>query len=118
MLFFNSFFPYPPTFREEGKDLDFWGGQPSFVLQNGSDETWCAWTDNSLYGIGLYTPVATKLLAGRFMYDGSKDSYANSTNYVAPLADFKLNFDESYTYTYYLTAGSVTEIRNTFQDLH
>ena len=105
------------TLRVE-KDLDFWGGQPSFVLQNGSDETWCAWTDNSLYGIGLYTPVATKLLAGRFMYDGSKDSDANSTNYVAPLADFKLNFDESYTYTYYLTAGSVTEIRNTFQYLH
>ena len=52
------------------------------------------------------------------MYDGSKDSEANSTNYVAPLADFKLNFDESYTYTYYLTAGSVTEIRNTFQGLH
>ena len=105
------------TLRVE-KDLDFWGGQPPFGLQNGSDETWCAWTDDAQYGIGLYTPVATSLLAGRFLYDGSADSNADSTNYVAPLAAFKLNFDEPYTYTYYLTTGSVTEIRNTFQDLH
>ena len=99
------------------RELEFWGGKAAFDLQQGNTETWCAWTDGAGYGIGLYTPIATSLLAGRFLYDGSADANANPTNYVAPLGFFVLHFDEPFTYAYHLTAGSVTEIRTAFQAL-
>lgn len=97
------------------RDLPFWAGKPAFQLKDGNNETWCAWTDDSGYGVGLFTPKAKSLLAGRFRYDGSADAGADATNYVAPLGVFGLEFDEPHSYYYYLTAGSVEEIRATFQ---
>ena len=97
------------------RQLPFWGGKPAFQLGDGNNETWCAWTDDSGYGVGLFTPKATSLLAGRYEYDGSADPGADSTNYVAPLGVFGLKFDEPHSYFYYLTAGTVDEIRATFQ---
>lgn len=97
------------------RDLPFWAGKPAFQLKDDNTETWCAWTDDSGYGVGLFTPKATSLLAGRYQYDGSADAGADSTNYVAPLGVFGLSFDKPYNYAFYLTAGSVEEIRNTFR---
>ena len=97
------------------RDLPFWAGRPAFQLKDGNNETWCAWTDDSDYGVGLFTPRAKSLLAGRFRYDGSADAGADATNYVAPLGVFGLEFDEPHSYYYYLTAGSVEQIRATFQ---
>ena len=98
------------------RDLPFWGGKPAFQLKDGNNETWCAWTDDNGYGVGLFTPKATSLLAGRYEYDGSADAGADATNYVAPLSIFKLEFDEPHSYFFYLTAGTVEEIRSTFQN--
>ncbi len=97
------------------RDLPFWAGRPAFQLKDGNNETWCAWTDDSDYGVGLFTPRAKSLLAGRYLYDGSADAGSDSTNYVAPLGVFGLEFDEPHSYYYYLTAGSVEQIRATFQ---
>ncbi len=97
------------------RELPFWARKPAFQLKDGNSETWCAWTDDSGYGVGLFTPRAKSLLAGRFLYDGSADAGADATNYVAPLGVFALEFDEPHSYYYYLTAGSVEEIRATFQ---
>lgn len=97
------------------RELPFWAGRPAFQLKDGNNETWCAWTDDSGYGVGLFTPRAKSLLAGRFQYDGSADAGSDATNYVAPLGVFALKFDEPHSYYYYLTAGSVEEIRATFQ---
>ena len=44
-----------------------------------------------------------------------KPAFSDATNYVAPLGVFALEFDEPHSYYYYLTAGSVEEIRATFQ---
>ncbi|MCR5782619.1 MAG: family 43 glycosylhydrolase, partial [Clostridia bacterium] len=96
------------------RNLPFWAGQPAFQLKDGNNEKWCAWTDDSDYGVGLFSPKAKSLLAGRFLYDGSADPGSDSTNYVAPIGVFGLEFDEPYSYLYYMTAGSVEEIRNTF----
>ncbi|MBQ7669892.1 MAG: hypothetical protein IJS45_04125, partial [Clostridia bacterium] len=96
------------------RNLPFWAGQPAFQLKDGNNEKWCAWTDDSDYGIGLFSPRAKSLLAGRFLYDGSANPGSDSTNYVAPIGVFGLGFDEPYSYLYYMTAGSVEEIRNTF----
>ena len=97
------------------RELPFWAGRPAFQLKDGNNETWCAWTDDSGYGVGLFTPRAKSLLAGRFQHDGSADAGSDATNYVAPLGVFALEFDEPHSYYYYLTAGSVEEIRATFQ---
>ena len=97
-------------------NLEFWSGKPPFALKDGNSETWCAWTDDSGYGIGLFTPEVTSLLAGRYQYDGSSDPGANSTNYVAPLRRFRLDFDEPYSYNFYITTGKTAEIRETFRD--
>ena len=98
------------------RELPFWGNSEGFALQKGNSETWCAWTDDADYGLGIFTPTATCLKAGRFEYDGSSDPGANPTNYVAPLGFFKLSFDEPYTYDYFLTTGKIDKIRSTFLD--
>ena len=97
------------------RDLPFWTENTAFQLKEGNNETWCAWTDDSGYGVGLFSPRVKSLLAGRFLYDGSADAGADATNYVAPLGVFGLKFDEPHTYYYYLTAGSVDKIRATFR---
>ena len=50
------------------------------------------------------------------MYDGSKDPAAASTNYVAPLRQMMLIFGEKIEYSYYITTGSIDEIRATFTE--
>ena len=114
--FYDGDQPWTDAPLRTERDLPFWADKPAFPLQAGNSETWCAWTDNSDYGIGLFTPDATALLAGRFEYNGSADANDNATNYVAPLGFFKLQFDEPHTYYYYLTAGKTDEIRRTFRN--
>ena len=86
-----------------------------FTVRDGNTETWCAWVDDSDYGVGLFTPGAEILLAGRFEFNGSASAEDNATNYVAPLRTFALEYGEPFSYTYYLTAGSLDEIRQTFR---
>ena len=113
-VFYDGDAPWTNAPLRVERDLVFWGGQPSMMFREDNDEKWCAWTDDSGYGVGLYSPIAQSLLAGRFLYDGTADADANPTNYVAPLGDFALRFDEPFTYDYYLTGGPVDEIRATF----
>lgn len=114
-VFYDGDKPWTGGPLREEKELPFWGGKPAFVLQDGNDENWCAWTDDSGYGVGLYSPAADRLLAGRHQFDGTADPNADPTNYVAPLGVFVLHFDEPFTYTYYLTAGQTEAIRAQFQ---
>lgn len=115
--FYDGAAPWTDAPLRTETDLGFWAGKPAFALDENNSETWCAWTDGTGYGVGLYTPVATQLLAGRFQYNGTADPEADPTNYVAPLGVFRLRFGEPFTYTYYLTAGSVSGIRQTFREI-
>ena len=115
-MFYDGEEPWTDAPLRAERDLEFWGEKPFYYdLSENNDETWCAWADNDGYAIGLFTPIATRFLAGRFMYDGTSDPDANPTNYVAPLGVFHLNYDEPFTYTYYLTSGTVDEVRETFK---
>ncbi|MBQ7639207.1 MAG: hypothetical protein IJS90_09940 [Clostridia bacterium] len=116
-VFYDGEEPWTDAPLRVESDLGFWGGKPAFNLSENNTETWCAWTDDTGYGIGLYTPIATRLLAGRFLYDGTSESNANPTNYVAPLGMYHLNFDEPFTYMYYLTSGTIQDVRKTFKAL-
>lgn len=116
-VFYDGEAPWTDAPLRTEINLEFWAGKPAFSLSEKNSETWCAWTDDAGYGIGLFTPIATRLLAGRFEYDGTSDPNANPTNYVAPLGVFRLRFDEPFTYTCYLTTGTVREIREAFKAL-
>ena len=113
--FYDGSAPWTNAPLRVERDLPFWGNEQGFYLQEGNTETWCAWTDDEDYGVGIFTPTATCLKAGRFEYNGTADANAYPTNYVAPLGFFNLRFDTPFTYYYSLTTGKVDEIRRTFR---
>lgn len=96
------------------KDLLFWAGNSDAYFALSSKEAWCAWVSANGYGIGVYTPIAEQLLAGRFSYNGSKDAGNNATNYVAPLISKTLKSYEPFEYSYYIATGNTEEIRTEF----
>lgn len=101
-------------------DLEFWGDPQfsrycRFEMKDGNPETWCAWTaGKDGFGAGLYTPGAELLFAGRFAYNASKDPEDAATNYVAPLCTLCLESYQPLEYSYLITTGDVSEIRETF----
>ncbi len=97
------------------KDLPFWAGNSNAYFNLQSKETWGAWVAPNGYGIGVYTPIAEILLAGRHEYNGSKNASDSATNYVAPLITYKLKAFDAFEYSYYITTGSVEEIRAVFE---
>mgnify|MGYP007053712667 FL=1 len=99
-------------------DLPFWPDDwpyCTFKPKAGNTETWSAFVDDDGYGLGLYTPNITRTVAGRHMYDGSKDPHAASCNYIAPLKAVKLQCFKPVEYSYLITAGQLSEIRERFK---
>ena len=100
-------------------DLPFWDGAADRCWKRMAvrqTETWCAWMNRGTdYGVGIYVPGADLFSAGRDDYNGTKDSSAGNTNYVAPLERIQIVSFEPIGYSYLLTAGSVDTIRSTFQ---
>lgn len=119
--FYNGNSPWTNGKLTTKKNLGFWGEQANQAecytdIKSGNSETWCAWISSETnYGIGLYTPNITTLLAGRFQHDNSKSSTSNSTNYVAPLQTYTIQSFVPHGYTYYITAGNVDNIRSVFK---
>lgn len=97
--------------------LPFWGGNTNAYLALNSKETWAAWRAPNGYALGVYTPMATTLLAGRHNYNGSKDAHNDATNYVAPLIKNTMKSFTPFEYTYYITTGMVEAIRDQFYEL-
>ena len=102
------------------KDLPFWGGNQNayFTLRSTNDERWCAWTDANGYGLGIYNPIAKQFIAGRFSYNGTKESVDGATNYVAPLITAKMERCKVFEYDYYVTTGNLQSIRDTFKIIY
>lgn len=89
-------------------------------MSSANDETWCAWINkDSGYGIGLYTPNVEILYAGRHgyeIYPDATDPSNGACSYVAPLCTLRMVSFEPLEYSYLMTSGSVSEIRETFKD--
>ena len=99
-------------------DLPFWPDDwpyCTFIPKAGNTEQWSAFVDDNGYGLGLFTPNIDRTVAGRHMYDGSKDPAASSCNYIAPLKAVKLQCFKPVTYSYLITAGQLSEIRERFK---
>ena len=116
-VFYDGTKPWTGDALTVKKDLPFWAGNSDAYFNVRSKENWCAWVAPNGYGVGVYTPIAEILLAGRHEYNGSKDAHNNATNYVAPLITYKLKAFEPFEYTYYITTGSTEEIRAEFSKL-
>lgn len=115
--FYNGDKPWQNEPLQVRRDLIFWPEdwpRHRFPLNEKNTETWCAWCDIDDYGIGLYVPAATMLIGGRFSHNGTKDPAAGPTNYVAPLYRLKLVSYKPLQYSYIVTSGRLSEIREKF----
>ena len=118
--YYNGMKPWMEDDLFVESDLEFWGDSKyaadcRFKIADGNTETWCAWYNRKDdYGIGIYVPNIDMFYAGRYGYDGSKDSDASSTNYVAPLNFMQIVSFEPIEYEYLITTGSISNIRDVF----
>ncbi len=115
-VFYDGSKPWTDAELRWERELAFWGGNQDayFNVLMGNTETWCAWVDDSDYGVGLYTPGVEILLAGRHSYNGSTRADNAATNYVAPLCTIKLPCYQKLSYSYLVSAGTVEQIRGSF----
>ena len=77
-------------------------------------EPWYAWTDDSGWGIGIYTPGTTMCTYYR-VGNGPGGAGSASCSYLAPIRTLAL--PTNFTYTVYLMTGSVAEIRATIDKI-
>ena len=78
-------------------------------------EHWAAYVDGSDFGAGVYVPTAERLTCYRF---GRDPGHPSSCSYFAPLVRFAIKPGLVHQYDLYLTAGTSTEIRNRFAQIH
>ena len=83
----------------------FWGAYDD------ASECWMAFVDDSLWGVGVYTPSATRFLAGRYGNDLEGDALSSATSYIAPLRVERLKKNSVMDYEYYLIICSLDIIR-------
>lgn len=94
----------------------FWG---IYVPDNGNfpTEKWMAFVDDSGWGLGIYSPQATKFLAGRAGGEG-EESASFSTGYIAPVRVETLMKNSVSEYSYYIVVGTLNEIRAKIYQIH
>ncbi|MBO5421693.1 MAG: hypothetical protein J6A67_07095 [Clostridia bacterium] len=101
-------------------DLIFWpdAGYPNFV----SSENWAGFIgefDDS-FGIGVYVPGETTFLSGVFNRETTSNpdpSVDGTTSYIAVIRSMALQSYTPFEYSYYLTTGDTTEIRENFKTI-
>jgi hypothetical protein len=79
-------------------------------------EKWMAFVDDTQWGIGVYSPSATKFLAGMSGSMGGEAASA-STSYIAPIRQERLMKNSVLEYEYYLIIGNLSEIRSKIYQL-
>lgn len=92
-----------------GKDL-----QPESIKYSGN---WLAYVDDNNYGIGIYTPGSDEAVTYRAKGNGSTGPNGSACSYVAPVRKFQLTNGLVAEYHFYLTIGSLDEIRERFAKL-
>ena len=75
-----------------------------------ASESWAALVNNSSWGLGIYLPGAADFIGG--VSSGTDGPQGTGCGYAAPLWKEILDTNITYTYTYYLILGSLTQIRD------
>jgi len=94
---------------ELGKDL-----KPEQIAYTGN---WLAYVDDNNFGIGIHTPGTEKAVTYRHRGNGSKGPNGSACSYVAPIRQFQLTQGLEFEYEFYLTIGTLDEIRARFEKL-
>lgn len=93
----------------------FWGIYDG-VRNPAPSEQWMAFVNSGLRGVGIYSPSATRFLAGMFGKPGG-DAHSISTSYIAPVRQEALNKTSVMEYDYYLIVGTLEQIRSAVYQL-
>jgi hypothetical protein len=80
-------------------------------------EHWMAFTDDDLWGIGVYNPRCSNFLAGMSGVTG-QEANSSSTGYIAPVKKEALGKNSIYEYDYYLIVGTLNQIRDEIYMIH
>jgi hypothetical protein len=73
--------------------------------------------DDNNFGIGIYTPGTDKAVTYRHRGNGSTGPEGSACSYVAPIRQFQLTKGLVVDYEFYLTIGTLDEIRARFEKL-
>ncbi len=118
--YYNGLSPWTDGELIRHDNLPFSGGEEKeqcyFKFLSSNTETWCAWTNaEDDFGIGLYTPNADMVLAGRFKDGHSKNPNNDTCSYVAPVGTLMIESFVPISYSYMITTGTLEDIRSTFK---
>ncbi len=78
---------------------------------------WLAYVDDKDFGIGICTPGTKNAVNYRHRGNGKTGPTGSACSYVAPIRTLKLTKGEAVDYEFYLTIGSLDEIRARFEKL-
>lgn len=107
-------------FEKEGKLVRH---EPVFLDQKGGPEKigydggWLAYVDDKDFGIGIFTPGTKDAVTYRHRGNGKTGPTGSACSYVAPIRTLKLTKGEAVDYEFYLTIGTLDEIRARFEKL-
>ena len=91
---------------------------PGWPNESGStSEDWVAYVDDKDWGIGILTPGTSEFTCYRYRGDGKSGPRGSACSYVAPIRKVRLRGGEVIEYEFYLTLGSLEEIRSRFTAL-
>lgn len=88
--------------------------KPEQVTYTGN---WLAYVDDNNFGIGIFTPGTDKAVTYRHRGNGSTGPNGSACSYVAPIRQFQLTKGLSFEYEFYLTIGTLDEIRTRFSQM-
>lgn len=107
-------------FENDGKlvkhapvDLAKKGGPEKIAYKGG----WLAYVDDKDFGIGIFTPGTNMAVTYRHRGNGKTGPDGSACSYVAPIRTLKLENGTAVDYEFYLTIGSLDEIRSRFAKL-
>ena len=89
----------------------------SFWSAWNTPESWGACVNASGFGVGVYTPGRTRFIGGLYGSPGG-GSRASSTCYLSPLEVAPLDKTSTFEYDYWLTVGTLDQIRQEAYALH
>ncbi|MGZ5341412.1 MAG: fibronectin type III domain-containing protein [Solirubrobacterales bacterium] len=101
-------------------------GEPTSDIPEDPTSFWSAWTtleswgacaNASGFGVGVYTPGRARFIGGLFG-NPNGGSGSNNTCYLSPLEVAPLDKTSTYEYDYWLTVGTIDQIRQEVYELH
>lgn len=82
-------------------------------------ECWMAFaTTDGATAMAVYTPSATKFLAGRAGTETDGTEHSTATSYIAPLRTESLGPDATMEYEYWIVVDSLPAVRTTIEAIH